>query len=95
MCYSRVGELRQHKESIDQSENIGNENQLKTVVDTSLDLEKSPNISSMDHPPSLVPPPIYPTLPKNKPIMYPGNGAMTRHQIISMFSTYSDSDRER
>ena len=51
--------------------------------------------SSDSLPPRAVPSPIYPTLPlpKEKGTHIPSQ--MTRHQIINLFSTYSDSDKGR
>ena len=40
-----------------------------------------------------VPPPIYPSLPHAKDSCTPITGQMTRHQIINLFSTHSDTGR--
>ena len=40
-----------------------------------------------------VPPPIYPSHPHFKDSCTPITGQMTRHQIINLFSTHSDTGR--
>ena len=91
--YCRVGGRGKNKDQRNLSEGVSNEKVDPVSSHVGQDTESI--ISSVSQQPNSVPPPIYPTFPKTKPMYHTDNGAMTRHQIINMFSTFSDSEKER
>ena len=93
LFYCRVGRRGKNKDQRNLSEGVSNEKE--DSVSSHVVQDTDSNISSVSQQPNSVPPPIYPTFPKTKPMYHNDNGSMTRHQIINMFSTYSDSHKER